>query len=178
MRIFLQCILVALLVPGCSLWEAAKDGAERAGTALGGAFVAPYMAAYTAPPDAPAFQPVAGVPPGQAVVYIYRGTPRQDTVGTPDIIVDGEKKFQLLMAGYGVLNLSPGEHEISAKGSYWANWTVPEVTHRLRVEPGQEYYLRVSIEFRGNVPEGVITLQSRSLALPEISRSRLVTAKD
>jgi hypothetical protein len=181
-------ILLALLLAGCS--------PQRLGAALGEALVAPFVAEATAPPEAPAFRPLAPTPPDRAVLYIYRPPLQFSGGGYPQVSVGGQEKFPLKQAGYRALTLDPGELEIKAECV--TNWFPPTATRTLSVEAGREYYVRVIPSWAPNAtaeqaldpqakPQGLspfgtcrtgqtlITLVPKEQALAEIGQTRLLT---
>jgi len=116
----------------------------------------------------------------QAVVYIYRKVVQKPEItGYPEIFVNGERKFRLLLGGYGVVKLPPGQYEILARGSFWTDWPHPDLTRRIEVKAGEEYYVRV---WRERPPPGgspaMMSLVSKYVGVGEIYRARLVTALD
>ncbi len=134
----------------------------------------------------PIFRPVAEQP-GSAIVYVYRpGPPKPQAFGEryPRIYVNGEKKFDLKDAGYCVITLPPGQHEIKAVGDFWTNWTTVPVTRTIAVEAGREYYIRVRPTVLRDFETGRASFVTEMIqmrkdeALKELSETRSVTETD
>ena len=128
----------------------------------------------------PSFARIDPVPAGHAVIYIYRG-PEWDWPlwpSDPEILVNGQRRFNLLPERYGVVTVPPGEHEIIVKGSLWTNWVYPDLSRRLEVAAGEEHYVRVSRDLI-ETPDGrttavsTLTFQPKSAGLADISKLRL-----
>ena len=90
---------------------------------------------------------------GPATVFIYRpaGFPWGMYNGT-SITMDGVETRTMADARYSVRKLNPGRHIFEAKGGVITNQRVPV---EIDLKPGQNYYLRVSIDAMG-FPEGKI----------------------
>ena len=90
---------------------------------------------------------------GPATVFIYRplGFPWGMYNGTA-IRVDGVETRTMADARYSVRKLNPGRHIFEAKGGVITNQHIPL---EIDLKPGQNCYLRVSIDAMG-FPEGKI----------------------
>ena len=88
---------------------------------------------------APDFTPA---PPASEVgtVYIYRPANKNERGKSPDVYVGEEKVFALQNAGYGVLLLPPGQHELVVK-----NLCFPAVQQSVAVRAGEQAFLRFAV---------------------------------
>lgn len=75
-------------------------------------------------------------------VYVYRPANKNEGGKSPDVYVGDEKVFRLQNAGYGVLLLPPGEHEVVVKD----NLCFPAVRQNVSVHAGEQVFLRYSIQ--------------------------------
>jgi hypothetical protein len=94
---------------------------------------------------------------GPATVFIYRpaGFP-WGMYNSAAITIDGVETRTMADARYSVRKLNPGRHFFEAKGGVITNQRVPV---EIDLKPGQNYYLRVSIDAMG-FPEGKIIFTS------------------
>jgi hypothetical protein len=90
---------------------------------------------------------------GPATVFIYRpaGFP-WGMYNNTAITIDGVETRKMADARYSVRKLTPGRHIFEAKGGVITNQRIPV---EIDLAPGQNYYLRVSIDAMG-FPEGKI----------------------
>ena len=75
-------------------------------------------------------------------VYVYRPANKNEHGKSPDVYVGGEKVFALQNAGYGVLLLPPGQHEVVVKD----NVCFPAVRQSVSVRAGEQMFLRYAIQ--------------------------------
>jgi len=82
------------------------------------------------------------VPPAAelATVYIYRPANKNESGKSPDVYVGDEKLFALQNAGYGVVLLPPGEHQLVVR-----NLCFPAVQKKIAVRAGEPTFLRFSV---------------------------------
>jgi len=78
--------------------------------------------------------------PELATVYVYRPANKNDSGKSPDVYVGDEKLFALQNAGYGVVLLPPGEHELVVR-----NLCFPAVQQKVAVRAGEPTFLRFSV---------------------------------
>ncbi len=73
----------------------------------------------------PMFKKLASPASDSALLYIYRPFNNVAQVGGPEMFVDGKSVGKLLNKGYVAIHLSPGAHQVVAKGNIW-DWDFPE----------------------------------------------------
>ena len=78
--------------------------------------------------------------PELGTVYIYRPANKNERGKSPDVYVGEEKVFALQNAGYGVLLLPPGQHEVVVK-----NLCFPAVRQSVAVRAGELTFLRFAV---------------------------------
>lgn len=100
------------------------------------------------------FEPAPSANTGNAMVYIYR--PEATTPGParplwnsyPEIMVDGKSAGFVKYNRHLPVEVEPGEHEFLVTGlTPNARWAPKDLKYKLKVEPGQDYYLRLRVEF-------------------------------
>ncbi len=75
-----------------------------------------------------------------ATVYIYRPASKNASRESPDVYVGDEKLFRLQNAGYGVVLLPPGQHEVIVR-----NLCFPAVRQSVAVRGGEQMFLRFAV---------------------------------
>ena len=80
--------------------------------------------------------------PELGTVYVYRPANKNEGGKSPDVYVGDEKVFALQNAGYGVLLLPPGQHEIVVKDQV----CFPAARQSFSVRGGEQMFLRYSIQ--------------------------------
>lgn len=121
---------------------------------------------------APAFTPAPAVS-GLGAVYIYRPANKNERGKSPDVYVGNEKVFALQNAGYGVLLLPPGQHELVIK-----NLCFPAVRQTVAARAGDQTFLRFAVpdplrpppnESSGHWLEDMFKLSARTAELKKWS---------
>jgi len=111
--------------------------------------------------------------PGLGTVYIYRPANKNERGKSPDVYVGEEKVFALQNAGYGVLLLPPGQHELVVK-----NLCFPAVRQSVAVRAGDQAFLRFAVpdplrqapnESSGHWLEDMFQLSARTAELKKWS---------
>ena len=127
------------------------------------------LAACAATPD---FTP-APLASDLGTVYIYRPANKNERNKSPDVYAGEEKLFALRNAGYGVLLLPPGQHEIVVK-----NLCFPAARQTVAVRVGEQVFLRYSVpdplrpapnESSGHWLEDLFQLSARTAELKKWS---------
>jgi hypothetical protein len=75
-----------------------------------------------------------------ATVYIYRPANKNAGSESPDVYVGEAKLFRLQNAGYGVVLLPPGQHEVVVK-----NLCFPPVRQSVSARGGEQMFLRFAV---------------------------------
>lgn len=128
------------------------------------------------------------VPQEKAALYIYR--PRMFYKGGafPTIYINGEAVSDLLNGGYFTDFFDPGFYKILIKKNpkIYTEWFMPELVADIELEPGQEYFLRVTPRDTGSFVVGNVVAMSSSSsmdlvqkenAIKEISKTRRLYIK-
>jgi hypothetical protein len=79
--------------------------------------------------------------PELGTVYVYRPANRNESGKSPDVYVGDEKLFALQNAGYAVVLLPPGEHQLVVR-----NLCFPAVQQKVAVRAGESTFLRFSVQ--------------------------------
>jgi len=102
---------------------------------------------------------------GLAQIYIYRMlTP--PTLRSPDILINGEKRLELIAGGFGRVRVSPGEMLIETKWGW--DTVVEDKSVQLTVERGETYFVRCHTDMWGFVFNSKLQVVPRAIALFEI----------
>ncbi len=102
---------------------------------------------------------------GMGQIYIYRMlTP--PTLRSPDLLINREKRFDLIAGGFGRVYASPGQMLLETK---W-NWDtgVEDKSVRLVVKPGQTYFVRCHTDMWGLVFNSRLQVIPRVVAFYEL----------
>jgi hypothetical protein len=100
------------------------------------------------------FEPTAIAVDGNAMVYVYRpaatnpGFAKPLRRSYPEIMVDGESAGFLKYNRYLAVEVAPGEHRFLVTGlTRGARWEPRDREYKLKVEPGESYFLRLRVEY-------------------------------
>ena len=80
--------------------------------------------------------------PELGTVYVYRPANKNEHGKSPDVYVGDEKLFALQNAGYGVVLLPPGQHDVVVKN----NVCFPAARQSVTVRAGEQTFLRYAIQ--------------------------------
>lgn len=120
----------------------------------------------------PTFKLPGKIPQDVATIYIYRPFLTYNMAGWPDIYLNGEKKFPLKNSSYSVMQLSPGNYEIEAKGSkLLTNWFPKPVSIKYKFTAGKEYFVRVLPKFSESMSIGTVVAVSGSAQISIIPKN-------
>ena len=90
------------------------------------------------------FSAVQSVPTDRAIVYFYRPNKTFNRDGWAELFINDEKKFPLTNNSYGHVVLAAGEYDIRFQGSqFGTNWWPVPAEGTIRVDAGQEYFIRI-----------------------------------
>ena len=84
----------------------------------------------------PLYRPVQGIPPDQAIVYVYRVPSFAFSGQSARIRLDGEKVAEISHKGYSVMSLPPGEHTLTLD----VGLILQRIDLKVDFKPGQTYY--------------------------------------
>jgi hypothetical protein len=106
--------------------------------------------------EGPSFKELMLTNDGKSIVYVYR--PKLDAtnslsppqnIGTLNVILDGKRVSEVSQNGYVPITMSAGDHIIS----FSIFGDIPLVNLKLKVEPNQRYYVKLT----DKVDNGVFT---------------------
>lgn len=119
----------------------------------------------------PTFKLAGHVPKEVATIYIYRPFMTYNMAGWPDIYINGKKEFALKNNAYNMLQLTPGKHEIKAKGSkHLTDWFPKPVSLKFDFVAGEEYFVRVLPKFTDSMSIGSVVAVSGSAQISIIPK--------
>lgn len=86
--------------------------------------------------------------PEKALIYIYRTQTTIDSVNPeiPKFFINGHELGKLVIGGYYVQSVDPGEIEVYYKNSFMGFYPWKSGTIQLKAQAGQKYFIKFSIE--------------------------------
>ena len=113
----------------------------------------------------PLYRPIEIIPPGQALVYVYRQPSFAFSAQSVNIRVDGETVAKLLNGGYTAMGLSPGDHTLTL----YVGMFLSRLHQKVHMEAGQTYFFAMRARSFGLGVEWAFTPVGSKLAEQQIA---------